>query len=140
MPGGVTVVLLLLAACASPHPPTRQPAAIPFDSQESLPAPGPGVPDPTLASVLVDGIELHYVERGSSTPVVLVHGRLADYTYWEWSDQIPLLAEGHHVMRDSPVNRVFGDCRSLPGEGRFPTRQTRPAASPAGPVSEFRTP
>jgi hypothetical protein len=43
-------------------------------------------------------VELHYVERGSGTPVVLVHGSLADYTYWEWSDQIPLLAEHHRVI------------------------------------------
>lgn len=50
------------------------------------------------ASVLLDGVELHYVDRGAGTPVVLVHGSLADYTYWELSDQIPLLAEHHRVV------------------------------------------
>lgn len=43
-------------------------------------------------------MELHYVDRGAGTPVVLVHGSLADYTYWESSDQIPLLAEDHRVV------------------------------------------
>jgi non-heme chloroperoxidase len=53
---------------------------------------------PAPASVHVDGVELHFVERGSGAPVVLVHGSLADHTYWEWSDQIPLLAEHHRVI------------------------------------------
>jgi pimeloyl-ACP methyl ester carboxylesterase len=59
------------------------------------------MPAPTAlapTSVHVDGVELHYVERGSGAPVVLVHGSLADYTYWELSDQIPLLAERHRVV------------------------------------------
>jgi non-heme chloroperoxidase len=49
-------------------------------------------------SVRVQGVELHYVERGSGTPVVLVHGSLADYTYWEWSQQMSLLADQHRVV------------------------------------------
>jgi non-heme chloroperoxidase len=53
---------------------------------------------PAPASVHVDGVELHFVERGSGTPVILVHGSLADYTYWEWSDQIPLLGAHHRVI------------------------------------------
>ncbi|MBA4160094.1 MAG: alpha/beta hydrolase [Gemmatimonadetes bacterium] len=53
---------------------------------------------PAPVSVHVNGVELHYVEQGSGTPVVLVHGSLADYTYWEWSEQIPLLAERHRVI------------------------------------------
>jgi pimeloyl-ACP methyl ester carboxylesterase len=44
------------------------------------------------AKVVVDGIELHYVERGSGAPVVLIHGSLADYSYWNDSRQIEQLA------------------------------------------------
>jgi pimeloyl-ACP methyl ester carboxylesterase len=29
------------------------------------------------------GIELHYVESGTGTPVIFVHGSLSDYTYWQ---------------------------------------------------------
>lgn len=48
--------------------------------------------------VVVEGIELHYVERGSGAPVVLVHGSLADYSYWSNSNQIPLLAAQYRVI------------------------------------------
>jgi len=50
------------------------------------------------ASFRVNGMELHYIERGAGTPVVLVHGSLADYTYWELSDQMQLLGEHHRVV------------------------------------------
>lgn len=48
--------------------------------------------------VVFDGIELHYVERGSGAPVVLVHGSLADYSYWSNSNQIALLAAQYRVI------------------------------------------
>jgi non-heme chloroperoxidase len=50
------------------------------------------------ARVVVDGIELHYIERGSGEPVVLVHGSLVDYGYWEDSNQIAPLAERYRVI------------------------------------------
>lgn len=31
----------------------------------------------------VNGVELHYLERGEGTPVVFVHGGLDDYRYWQ---------------------------------------------------------
>jgi pimeloyl-ACP methyl ester carboxylesterase len=37
----------------------------------------------TSAVDVGDGITLHYVERGSGTPVVFVHGSLSDYRYWD---------------------------------------------------------
>jgi non-heme chloroperoxidase len=48
--------------------------------------------------VSVNGVELHYVEQGSGTPVVLVHGSLADYSYWEVSQQMSLLSERYRVI------------------------------------------
>ena len=50
------------------------------------------------SKVVVDGIELHYVEQGSGAPVVLVHGSLADYSYWSNSNQIAPLAEQYRVI------------------------------------------
>ncbi len=47
---------------------------------------------------LASGIELAYVEHGAGDPVVLVHGSLADLTYWEQSRQFELLGEGHRVI------------------------------------------
>jgi non-heme chloroperoxidase len=98
MARSVVPVLLLpaLAACASPQPAANQAPTLPPRAQETPAMPAPTALAPT--SVLVDGVELHYVERGSGAPVVLVHGSLADYTYWELSDQIPLLAERHRVV------------------------------------------
>lgn len=92
-----TVALLLfLAACASRPPEVRQHPSPRLPPPERLSLQDPGALAPM--SVRVDGVELHYVERGSGTPVVLVHGSLADYTYWELSEQIPLLADEHRVI------------------------------------------
>ncbi|MFU8814288.1 MAG: alpha/beta fold hydrolase [Pseudomonadales bacterium] len=48
----------------------------------------------------LDGIELHYIETGAAQgqPVVLVHGSLADYSYWQQSRQIEQLAERYRVI------------------------------------------
>lgn len=46
----------------------------------------------------VNGVELHYVERGAGTPVVLIHGSLADYSYWELSGQLELLGSHHRAI------------------------------------------
>ena len=40
------------------------------------------IPPNIAAADIGDGITLHYVERGSGTPVVFVHGSLSDYSYW----------------------------------------------------------
>ena len=34
-------------------------------------------------TVAVNGVELTYLERGTGTPVVLVHGQLSDYRFWK---------------------------------------------------------
>lgn len=78
--------LLLPAACANPEPPGGE-----------LPVNGPAPLVPH--AVQLDGVELHYVEQGAGPPVVLVHGSLADYTYWEWSD-----GSGPSRSPSSPAN------------------------------------
>jgi len=44
------------------------------------------------------GVQLAYVQHGSGEPVVLIHGSLADHTYWEQSRQITLLAQRYRVI------------------------------------------
>ena len=39
--------------------------------------------DSSLATARVNGVTLHYFERGAGTPVVFVHGGLADYREWK---------------------------------------------------------
>jgi hypothetical protein len=41
--------------------------------------------------IVSDGLELHYVERGTGVPVVFVHGSLSDGGYW--NDQVGAFAE-----------------------------------------------
>jgi non-heme chloroperoxidase len=53
--------------------------------------------------IVVEGTELHYIEQGAgeqsdSAPVVLVHGSLADYVYWQQSRQIEQLAARFRVI------------------------------------------
>ncbi|WP_459616925.1 alpha/beta fold hydrolase [Bordetella sp. 2513F-2] len=39
-------------------------------------------PDLPARSVRLDGFDTTYVEHGSGTPLVLIHGSLSDYRYW----------------------------------------------------------
>ena len=48
--------------------------------------------------IAADGITLHYVERGGGDAVVLVHGSLADYTYWLDTNQVTPLAGRYRVI------------------------------------------
>lgn len=89
-------LILLLPACGgdspeSPVPPSPEPlvAENPFKQNSGGSSPAP---------VRIDGIELHYIERGVGEPVVLIHGSLADYSYWQWSEQMSLLSEHHRVI------------------------------------------
>ena len=36
-----------------------------------------------LKKIHVNGVELHYVDRGQGEPVIFIHGGLADYRMWE---------------------------------------------------------
>ena len=49
-----------------------------------------------LASFEVDGYQLVYQDLGEGTPVLLVHGSLCDYRYWQW--QLRSLGEHHRLI------------------------------------------
>ncbi len=54
-------------------------------------------PSPALKTVDIgSGISLHYVEQGSGTPLIFVHGSLSDGGYW--TDQVGSFAEQYHVI------------------------------------------
>lgn len=57
-------------------------------------------------------VVLHYVEAGSGTPIVLIHGW--PQSWWEWRRLIPVLAERYRVI--APDMRGLGDS-SRPAEG-----------------------
>jgi pimeloyl-ACP methyl ester carboxylesterase len=50
----------------------------------------------SLQQVRVNGVELHYLERGRGVPVVFVHGGLVDYR--RWADQIEPFARHYRVI------------------------------------------
>jgi pimeloyl-ACP methyl ester carboxylesterase len=43
-----------------------------------------------------NGIHLHYAEAGAGAPVVLVHGSISDYAYWE--APLEVLSQHYHVV------------------------------------------
>lgn len=47
---------------------------------------------------LLGDTELHYAEQGTGPPVVLVHGSLADYSYWALSQQLGELSKEFRVI------------------------------------------
>jgi pimeloyl-ACP methyl ester carboxylesterase len=49
-----------------------------------------------LRKVFVNGVELHYVERGQGIPIIFIHGGLADYRYW--SAQIEPFSQRYRVI------------------------------------------
>ncbi|MEP6994998.1 MAG: alpha/beta hydrolase [Acidobacteriota bacterium] len=50
----------------------------------------------SLATARVNGVTLHYVDRGTGTPVVFVHGGLVDYR--EWEPVADLLADAYRTI------------------------------------------
>jgi len=56
---------------------------------------------PEYKTVHVNSVDLHYTEQGSGEPVVLIHGSLADQSYWVISNQVEPLSEHHHVINYS---------------------------------------
>jgi non-heme chloroperoxidase len=49
-----------------------------------------------LKKVFVNGVELHYIERGQGVPIIFIHGGLADYRYW--SAQIEPFSQRYRVI------------------------------------------
>jgi pimeloyl-ACP methyl ester carboxylesterase len=49
-----------------------------------------------IKNVLVNGVKLHYLEKGSGIPVVLIHGGLGDYR--EWNPQIERISSHYRVI------------------------------------------
>jgi pimeloyl-ACP methyl ester carboxylesterase len=49
-----------------------------------------------LKNVRVNGVELHYLDKGSGIPVVLIHGGLGDYR--EWNSQIERISNHYQVI------------------------------------------
>ncbi|MGI9043871.1 MAG: alpha/beta fold hydrolase [Gemmatimonadaceae bacterium] len=85
------VTVISLFACASPESAIRQAS---LEQSGGVAVSTNVVPE----RVTIDGTELHYVSQGTGQPVVLVHGSLADYTYWQKSNQISPLAESYRVI------------------------------------------
>jgi pimeloyl-ACP methyl ester carboxylesterase len=48
------------------------------------------------AVTLDTGVRLHYIERGSGTPVVFIHGGGRDYRYWD--AQLKSFADGYRIV------------------------------------------
>ncbi|WP_121117837.1 alpha/beta fold hydrolase [Croceibacterium ferulae] len=53
---------------------------------------------PAGSFIEVDGVRLHYVDRGSGTPVVLLHGNGVTFQDYEASGVLDLAAEQHRVI------------------------------------------
>jgi alpha-beta hydrolase superfamily lysophospholipase len=52
--------------------------------------------------VTVDGIRLHYIERGEGPPVVLLHGNLVTAKDFDTSRVLDLVAKRHVIAFDRP--------------------------------------
>src|ERR1700687_6074543 len=59
----------------------------------------------------VDGVALHYLQEGSGTDLVLIHGLGADLTIWD--ADVAVFARHHRVLR--PDGRGFGASDKPPG-------------------------
>jgi pimeloyl-ACP methyl ester carboxylesterase len=73
-------------------------------------------------TVAVNGAELTYIQRGSGTPVVLVHGQLSDYRFWKAvieaaSDRHLVVAYSRRYFFPNPSSDSlprFGDSTDVP--------------------------
>lgn len=73
--------------------PAATPAAAPNPPQDLLPATWNEAKGQT---VLINGAEIYYEEYGAGDPLILLHGGLANGTYWR--NQIPAFAQHYHVI------------------------------------------
>jgi pimeloyl-ACP methyl ester carboxylesterase len=90
----VAVLLAILALAAAPLPGASAHAA---DLWLTLPSPTPLPAARVSGHVTHDGASISYAVYGAGSPVVLLHGGLANSDYW--GDQLPaLVASGHRVI------------------------------------------
>jgi len=52
--------------------------------------------NPGLQSVTVNGVRLHYRIDGTGAPLILIHGSIVDYRYWQ--EQVPVLSRHFQVI------------------------------------------
>jgi len=81
------VGLLLVAAPATANAPER------WQTLPPTPAPLPALRSGLLG---INGILIHYATYGHGSPVILLHGGLANSDYW--GEQVPVLARHHTVI------------------------------------------
>lgn len=62
----------------------------------------------------VRGIQLSYIEKGTGTPLVLIHGSLNDYRSWQF--QIDPFAAQHHVVAYSRRNHFPNKWTEYPAD------------------------
>jgi hypothetical protein len=111
--------------CGSDHLPDNRGSACPYQGRRAQPVPhqlaqalglwlaagaAQAAEGLALQKVTVDGAELHYVEQGQGTPLVLVHGGLIDYR--EWEPQMARFAQDHQVIAYS--QRYYHPNENLP--------------------------
>jgi non-heme chloroperoxidase len=83
MKGTITLAVAALVASTSA-------VAAPATAREPRPGAGPAreleqpaARQDSLRRVHVNGVEIHYTERGAGEPIIFVHGGLVDYREWE---------------------------------------------------------
>ena len=116
MPGGGFNILPLidwLAQKAGDHRRNRQRSALTADLARAAQAEGerPGA----VRSVRVNGVDLHYADRGAGPPIVFVHGGLADYR--EGEPVAREMASGYRTILYSgrPGRSAAADAEDLAG-------------------------
>jgi pimeloyl-ACP methyl ester carboxylesterase len=100
-------MLLALALVLAAGPP-----ALAAERWETLPPTPPPIPTDRSGDAAVNGIAIHYAIYGKGSPVIFLHGGLANTDYW--GNQVTAVA-AHHTV-------ILMDSR---GHGRS-TRDTRP--------------
>ena len=66
------------------------PAAAAAERWETLPPTPPPIPTDRTGEAAVNGIKVHYAIYGQGSPVVFLHGGLANTDYW--GNQVPAVA------------------------------------------------
>lgn len=74
----VLCAVVIVGACSKPRTDSFS-TVTPNEPQEARAA----ATGADLATILINGVELHYLDRGQGVPIVFVHGGLVDYQEWE---------------------------------------------------------